>query len=136
MVRPLDFYNHDAVLFTLRPRRERLREQPHYFNLRGRRASIDFVAFNKQSAFLKPLHLVFMTLIFKNIFSGKFFGKSCLFSMLWVLTNYMYIRALVALGSTEVISLFATNVSFVYLLSWVVLHEQFVGIRVSMYNIN
>jgi solute carrier family 35 protein F3/4 len=56
--------------------------------------------------------------------------------MLWVLTNYMYIRALVALGSTEVISLFATNVSFVYLLSWVVLHEQFVGIRVSMYNIN
>jgi len=28
-------------------------------------------------------------------------------------------------------ALFATNVSCVYLLSWVILHEQFVGVRVS-----
>ena len=54
-----------------------------------------------------------------------------MFSMLWVLTNFLYIRGLYALGCSEMISLFATNVSFVYMLSWVVLHEQFVGIRVS-----
>lgn len=65
-------------------------------------------------------------------FSGKFFTRSCLFSLLWMLTNFLYIRGLVNLGCTEMISIFATHVSFVYLLSWVVLHEQFVGIRVSV----
>ena len=79
-------------------------------------------------------------LIFSNIilflFTGKFFSRSCLFSLLWVLTNFFYIRGLVALGCTEMISLFATNVSFVYMLSWVVLHEQFVGIRVSISILN
>ena len=50
--------------------------------------------------------------------------------MLWVLTNYLYVYSLKILGPTEVVSLFATNVSFIYLLSWVILHEQFVGIRV------
>ena len=52
--------------------------------------------------------------------------------MLWVLTNYLYIYSLRVLGCTEVMALFATNVCFIYLLSWVVLHEQFVGIRVSL----
>lgn len=32
--------------------------------------------------------------------------------------------------ATDVMALFATNVSCVYLLSWVILHEQFVGIRI------
>ena len=53
-----------------------------------------------------------------------------MFSLLWVLTNYLYMHSLRILGSTEVMALFATNISFIYLLSWVVLHEQFVGIRV------
>jgi hypothetical protein len=35
------------------------------------------------------------------------------------------------LHTTESMVLFATNVACVYLLSWVILHEQFVGIRVS-----
>ena len=34
------------------------------------------------------------------------------------------------LGATEVMSLLATSVSFVYLMAWVVLHEEFVGTRV------
>lgn len=42
----------------------------------------------------------------------------------------MYMYALSVLDATDVMSLFATNVSFVYLLSWVVLHDQFVGLRV------
>jgi solute carrier family 35, member F3/4 len=41
-------------------------------------------------------------------------------------------RSLNVLFSTDVIVLFATNVASVYLLSWVILHEQFVGVRVSL----
>lgn len=43
----------------------------------------------------------------------------------------MYVYALSVLDATDVMAVFATNVSFVYLLSWVVLHDQFVGLRVS-----
>ena len=43
----------------------------------------------------------------------------------------MYMYALSVLDATDVMALFATNVSFVYLLSWVVLHDQFVGLRVN-----
>lgn len=63
--------------------------------------------------------------------SGRFLTRCSLFCLLWVGTNYMYIRSLRILLATDVMALFATNVSCVYLLSWVILHEQFVGIRVS-----
>lgn len=56
--------------------------------------------------------------------------RCSMFCILWVFTNYMYIMSLRILLATDVMALFATNVSFVYLLSWVILHEQFVGIRV------
>lgn len=61
----------------------------------------------------------------------RFLTRCCFFCLLWVGTNYMYIRSLDILLATDVMALFATNVSSVYLLSWVILHEQFVGIRVS-----
>lgn len=64
-------------------------------------------------------------------FLGRFMTRCSLFCLLWVGTNYMYILSLKILLATDVMALFATNVSFVYLLSWVILHEQFVGIRVS-----
>ncbi len=63
--------------------------------------------------------------------AAKFLGRCCLFSMLWTLTQFLLVYSLRVLGCTEVMALFATNVSFIYLLSWVVLHEHFVGIRVS-----
>lgn len=47
----------------------------------------------------------------------------------------MYIYSLRILLATDVMALFATNVSCVYLLSWVILHEQFVGVRVSIHKI-
>ena len=53
------------------------------------------------------------------------------FCLLSVLTNYLYIASLRVLDCTVVTALFATNASFVYLLSWVILHQQFVGIRVT-----
>lgn len=66
----------------------------------------------------------------KGFTLGRFMTRCSLFCLLWVGTNYMYILSLRILLATDVMALFATNVSFVYLLSWVILHEQFVGIRI------
>ncbi|ODN01015.1 Solute carrier family 35 member F4 [Orchesella cincta] len=49
---------------------------------------------------------------------------------LWVLTNWLIAYSLKTLKATEVLALFATTTSFLYLLSWVVLHQQFVGLRI------
>lgn len=61
---------------------------------------------------------------------GKFINRSMMFCLLWLFTSYFYICSLKALLATDVLALFATNVACVYLLSWVILHEQFVGIRI------
>lgn len=61
---------------------------------------------------------------------GRYFYRCISFCLLWVGTTYLYMKSLRVLNATEVIVLFATNVASVYLLSWVILHEQFVGIRV------
>ncbi|XP_015839143.1 solute carrier family 35 member F3 isoform X3 [Tribolium castaneum] len=66
----------------------------------------------------------------KGFTAVRFMTRCSLFCLLWVGTNYMYILSLRILLATDVMALFATNVSFVYLLSWVILHEQFVGIRI------
>lgn len=68
------------------------------------------------------------------LFSGTFFLRCFLFALLWALTTYLYALSLKILGATEVTALLATSVSFVYLMAWVVLHEEFVGTRVSMRN--
>lgn len=62
----------------------------------------------------------------------RFLHRCLMFSILWLMTSYLYILSLRALLATDVISLFATNVACAYLLSWVILHEQFVGIRVCI----
>lgn len=67
----------------------------------------------------------------KGFTAVRFLTRCSFFCLLWVGTNYMYIRSLRILLATDVMALFATNVSSVYLLSWVILHEQFVGIRVG-----
>lgn len=67
----------------------------------------------------------------KGLTGGRFLLRCSLFCCLWVITNYLYILSLRILLATDVMALFATNVSCVYLLSWVILHEQFVGVRVS-----
>lgn len=67
------------------------------------------------------------------LFTGRFMTRVSLFCLLWVATNYMYIHSLRILLATDVMALFATNVACVYLLSWVILHKQFVGVRVNCY---
>ena len=61
--------------------------------------------------------------------AGLLLSRSFLFCLMSVLTNYLYIASLKYLDCTVVTAIFATNASFVYLLSWVILHQQFVGIR-------
>ncbi|XP_076308603.1 solute carrier family 35 member F3-like [Tachypleus tridentatus] len=60
----------------------------------------------------------------------QFLGRCGLFCLLWVISNYMFIHSLRILDTTVVVALYSSTVSFVYLLSWVVLHEQFIGIRI------
>ena len=62
---------------------------------------------------------------------GRFLNRCIIFCALWLVTTYLYALSLRALLATDVMALFATNVACAYLLSWVILHEQFVGVRVS-----
>lgn len=62
---------------------------------------------------------------------GRFLNRCLTFCILWLLTTYLYALSLKALLATDVMALFATNVACVYLLAWVILQEQFVGVRVS-----
>ncbi|XP_073952171.1 solute carrier family 35 member F3 isoform X2 [Choristoneura fumiferana] len=66
----------------------------------------------------------------KGFTFARFISRCGLFCLLWVVTIYMYTYSLKILLSTDVVVLFATNVSCIYLLSWVILHEQFVGVRI------
>ncbi|CAH1776197.1 unnamed protein product [Owenia fusiformis] len=62
----------------------------------------------------------------------KLLGQLSLFCLIWTVTNYMYVRALnmYNIQPVDVVSLFATSPSFVYLLSWIILHEKFIAIRI------
>ncbi|XP_047497120.1 putative thiamine transporter SLC35F3 [Penaeus chinensis] len=66
----------------------------------------------------------------RGVTFGKFMTRCCLFCLLWVVTNYMYVYSLRILDCTDVMALYSAHVSFVYLLSWVILHDQFVGVRI------
>ncbi|XP_076456722.1 solute carrier family 35 member F3-like [Babylonia areolata] len=56
--------------------------------------------------------------------------KTALLLVTWSLALYTYIQALARLNPADVTSLYATNHSFVYMLSWIVLFEKFVAIRI------
>ncbi|KAJ2947600.1 hypothetical protein O0L34_g17398 [Tuta absoluta] len=66
----------------------------------------------------------------KGFTFARFLSRCGLFCLLWIVTVFMYTYSLRILLSTDVVALFATNVSCIYLLSWVILHEQFVGVRI------
>lgn len=46
------------------------------------------------------------------------------------MTNYLYLLALKKLTATDVSALFCCNKAFVFLLSWIVLKDRFMGVRV------
>ncbi|KAF7251888.1 Solute carrier family 35 member F4, partial [Varanus komodoensis] len=59
-----------------------------------------------------------------------FLKRTAPFSILWTLTNYLYLLALKKLTATDVSALFCCNKAFVFLLSWIVLKDRFMGIRI------
>lgn len=59
------------------------------------------------------------------------FVKSVAVSFLWILTGYTYIRAINLLYCSDVIILFSVNFAFVFITSWIILHNKFIPIRVS-----
>ncbi|XP_073340370.1 solute carrier family 35 member F4 isoform X1 [Pagrus major] len=52
------------------------------------------------------------------------------FSILWTLTNYLYLLALKKLTATDVSALYCCHKAFVFLLSWIVLKDRFMGVRI------
>lgn len=74
---------------------------------------------------------------------SKFFGEDGMtlklfvkrtapFSILWTLTNYLYLMALKKLTATDVSALYCCHKAFVFLLSWIVLKDRFMGVRVGI----
>ncbi|XP_066553075.1 solute carrier family 35 member F3 isoform X2 [Amia ocellicauda] len=59
-----------------------------------------------------------------------FFTKAAPFGLLWTLTNYLYLQALRKINTTDVSALFCCNKAFVFLLSWIVLRDRFMGVRI------
>ena len=57
--------------------------------------------------------------------------KVLFFCTLWLVSNYTYLRALTYKGVMDVLALYATNSSFAYLLSWIILQKKFLAVRVS-----
>ena len=51
-------------------------------------------------------------------------------TFLWVLTGYSYIRAINVLYSSDVVILFSVNFAFVFIASWIILHNKFIPIKV------
>ncbi|XP_038643251.1 solute carrier family 35 member F4-like [Scyliorhinus canicula] len=51
-------------------------------------------------------------------------------SILWTLTNYLYLMALRTISATDASALFCSNSAFVFLLSWIALKERFMGVRI------
>ncbi|XP_062863521.1 solute carrier family 35 member F4 [Trichomycterus rosablanca] len=59
-----------------------------------------------------------------------FLKRTAPFSILWTLTNYLYVLALRKLTATDVSALFCCHKAFVFLLSWIVLKDRFMGVRI------
>ncbi|XP_070533203.1 solute carrier family 35 member F4-like [Ptychodera flava] len=57
----------------------------------------------------------------------KIVGSFCI---CWAATNYMYAYALSEIAAAVVTAVFSSNTAFIYILSWVVLDEKFVPLKV------
>uniref|UniRef100_A0A3P9KE56 Solute carrier family 35 member F4 n=1 Tax=Oryzias latipes TaxID=8090 RepID=A0A3P9KE56_ORYLA len=59
-----------------------------------------------------------------------FVKRTAPFSILWTLTSYLYLLALKKLTATDVSALYCCHKAFVFLLSWIVLKDRFMGVRI------
>lgn len=66
----------------------------------------------------------------------QFLRRCAFFSLLWIGTIFGIVYSLSNIDATVVMALFACSAVLVYLFSWVLLHQQFVGVRVSSRHIS
>ncbi|XP_066519239.1 putative thiamine transporter SLC35F3a [Hoplias malabaricus] len=52
------------------------------------------------------------------------------FGVLWTLTSYLYLQGLRRIPPTDACALFCCTRAFVFLISWIVLRDRFMGIRI------
>ncbi|XP_063073003.1 solute carrier family 35 member F3-like [Engraulis encrasicolus] len=57
-------------------------------------------------------------------------GRVVPFGLLWTLTCYLYLQGLRLISPTDASALFCCSRAFVFLLSWVVLRQRFLGVRI------
>ncbi|XP_051789600.1 putative thiamine transporter SLC35F3 [Erpetoichthys calabaricus] len=59
-----------------------------------------------------------------------FWRRTAPFCLLWVLTNYFYLLALWRISPSDASAIFCCNKAFVFLLSWIILKDRFMGVRI------
>ncbi len=64
------------------------------------------------------------------------FSRVAPFGVLWTLTSYLYLQGLRRIPATDACALFCCSRAFVFLISWIVLRDRFMGVRVSLWYIN
>ncbi|KAM9462620.1 putative thiamine transporter SLC35F3a [Clarias gariepinus] len=52
------------------------------------------------------------------------------FGVLWTLTSYLYLQGLRRIPTTDASALFCCSRAFVFLISWIVLRDRFLGVRI------
>ncbi|XP_037400215.1 putative thiamine transporter SLC35F3a [Pygocentrus nattereri] len=52
------------------------------------------------------------------------------FGVLWILTSYLYLQGLRRIPPTDACALFCCTRAFIFLISWIVLRDRFMGIRI------
>ncbi|XP_057215034.1 putative thiamine transporter SLC35F3a [Triplophysa rosa] len=52
------------------------------------------------------------------------------FGVLWTLTSYLYLQGLRRIPATDASALFCCSRAFVFLISWIVLRDRFMGVRI------
>lgn len=54
------------------------------------------------------------------------------FGVLWTLTSYLYLQGLRRIPATDASALFCCSRAFEFLISWIVLRDRFMGVRVRL----
>ncbi|XP_032820711.1 solute carrier family 35 member F3 isoform X1 [Petromyzon marinus] len=65
----------------------------------------------------------------EGVTARLFVKRAAPFCALWLATHYLYLLALRKLPPSDASALFCCNKAFVFLLSWIVLKDRFVGVR-------
>lgn len=70
--------------------------------------------------------------VFKFSFLKDLFLKIGGLTLIWIITGYGYLKAIDLISFSDVILLFSTNFALYYMASWIVLHNKFIPIKVSL----